>query len=88
MHCIYHGYNTPNRRELNRRYKEYGHTDHGAYKDFNINHYKPYKDLDMELYGIWLEAIDLCAIRSSTIPKEILDDFYYEHKWKYEENPE
>ena len=77
---LYAGYNTPNSKEMNRRKKEYNHKIHGTYKDFNINHYQPYKDLDMELYGIWLEAIDMCVLRSSLIPKEILDDFYYTHK--------
>ena len=85
MKCLYNDYNTPNRRELQRRMVEYGHESHGFYKDFNINHNQPYKDLDMEVYGIWLEAIDICAIRSCLIPKEILDDFYYEHKGKFEE---
>lgn len=77
---IYAGYDTPNNKEFNRRKKEYSHKIRGSYKDFNINHYQPYKDLDMELYGIWLEAIDMCVLRSSLIPKEILDDFYYTHK--------
>lgn len=85
MHCLYAGYNTPNRRELDNRYKEYNQKNHGYYKDFNINHYWLYKELDKELYGIWLEAIDICVLRSSLIPKEILDDFYYEHKGKFEE---
>ena len=80
MHCLYAGYNTPNRRELHRRCVELGHRDHGYYKDFNINHYWLYKDLDKELYGIWLEAIDMCTLRSSVIPRDILDDFYYTHK--------
>ena len=56
---------------------------HGLYKSNNIK-YAGY-DLNMEVYGIWLEAIDLCAIRSFRIPNEILDDFYYEHKEKFEE---
>ena len=50
----------------------------GLYKTNNIK-YAGY-DLDMEVYGIWLEAIDLCALRSFRIPTEILDDFYYTHK--------
>lgn len=51
---------------------------HGLYKSNNIK-YAGY-DLDMEVYGIWLEAINMCRIRSMYISKEILDDFYYTHK--------
>lgn len=51
---------------------------HGLYKSNNIK-YAGY-DLDMEVYGIWLEAINMCRLRSMAISKEILDDFYYTHK--------
>lgn len=72
--------NTPNGRERQRRVKLYFGVNQGTYKDTNINHYKNYKDLDMQIYGNWLEAINLCAIRCQNIPTEILDDFYYVHK--------
>ncbi len=36
----------------------------------------------MQIYGIWLEAINTCALRAQNIPTEILDDFYYTHKGK------
>lgn len=63
------------------RCKKYG-IAYGGFKENNMMKYG--YDLDMEVYGIWLEAIDLCALRYMYIPKEILDDFYYEHKGKYE----
>jgi hypothetical protein len=51
---------------------------HGLYKSNNIK-YAGY-DLDMEIDGSWLEAINICRIRSMYVPYEILDDFYYTHK--------
>lgn len=56
----------------------------GMWKDQNINHYKDYEDLDYQIYGKWLEAIDISSIRHMRIPRDILDDFYFEHKVKYE----
>ena len=56
---------------------------HGLYKSNNIK-YAGY-DLDMEVYGIWLEAIDIARLRWMYVSREILDDFYYEHKGKFEE---
>lgn len=56
---------------------------HGLYKSNNIK-YAGY-DLDMEVYGIWLEAIDIARLRWMCVSREILDDFYYEHKGKFEE---
>lgn len=56
----------------------------GMWKDQNINHYKDYEDLDCQIYGKWLKAIDISSIRHMRIPRDILDDFYFEHKVKYE----
>lgn len=72
--------NIPNVHEMKQRSELYLNIKYGLYKDTNINHYKSYKDLDMQIYGIWLEAINICALRSMDIPAEILDDFYYTHK--------
>lgn len=78
MNC--NNLNIPNILEVQRRIKVYIGRNHSIYKDTNINHYKNYKDLDMQIYGIWLEAINICALRAQNIPTEILDDFYYTHK--------
>lgn len=50
----------------------------GLYKDNNIKNAG--YDLDMELYGIWLEALNICKLRNFRFPEEITDDFYYTHK--------
>ena len=75
---IIDNFRTPNGYLKRERAKKYGIPFGGLYKSNNIK-YAGY-DLDIEIYGIWLEAIDLCAIRSTYIPNEILDDFYYTHK--------
>ena len=72
--------NIPNVYKMRQRMELCLDITYSIYKDTNINHYKNYKDLDMEIYGIWLDAINICALRSMDIPAEILDDFYYEHK--------
>ena len=76
----YNRLNTPNAHVFTQRMKSYIDKSQGIYKDTNINHYMQYKDLDMQIYGIWLEAINICALRSMYVPTEILDDFYYAHK--------
>ena len=76
----YNKLNTTNAHEFLRRMKLYLGKSHDLFRDTNINHYKQYKDLDMQIYGIWLEAINICALRSMYVPTEILDDFYYAHK--------
>lgn len=50
----------------------------GRYKDNNIKNVG--YDLDMEIYGIWLEALNICQLRNFRFPEEITDDFYYTHK--------
>lgn len=81
--CPYTTFKTPNHELRARRLLETSGKNIGFAKDYNINHYG--YDLDMEVYGIWLEACDIVAIRSSFLPREILDDFYYEHKGKFDE---
>lgn len=50
----------------------------GRYKDNNLKNAG--YDLDMEVYGIWLEALNICQLRNFRFPEEITDDFYYTHK--------
>lgn len=75
---------TKGSRTLRKRLKETQNTSCGIWKDQNINHYKDYEDLNCQIYGKWLDAIDTSAIRHMRIPRDILDDFYFEHKGKYE----
>ena len=70
--------NTPNRRAGVIKGKLYGVKIGSPFKDCNIKHYG--YDMNMEIYGIWLEAINICALRSMYMPLDILDDFYYTHK--------
>lgn len=77
--------NTNNARLIKERLNKVHDKSCGLWKDTNINHYKDYKDLDMQIYGIWLDAINISALRHMRIPRDILDDFYYEHKGKFEE---
>ncbi len=78
MKNIINNCNTPNRRDCVTKGKLYGIAIGTPFKDCNIKHYG--YDMDMEIYGIWLEAINICALRSMYMPLDVLDDFYYTHK--------
>lgn len=71
-------FRTPNIMIERARAKKYGVKFGGLFNSNNIK--RCGYDLDMEIYGIWLEAINICALRSMIVPNEILDDFYYTHK--------
>lgn len=80
---MFNNFRVPNIKVNRARAKEYGVKYGGLPKGNNIKDCG--YDLDLDLYGIWLEAVNICALRSMRIPREIIDDFYYVHKEKNEE---
>lgn len=81
MKNIINNCNTPNRRDRVIKGKLYGVKVGAPFKDCNIKHYG--YDIDMEIYGIWLEAINICASRSMYMPLDVLDDYLYRNGFDY-----
>lgn len=59
--------------ELNKRGIKYGHGTIGAYNKFTSKCFDT--DTDIEIDGVWREAIKICILRTMSIPRDIVNDF-------------